>query len=45
MTVLLVMVGYDMANDDISGVILQNGHCINIGKHLHDNYATDSYWH
>jgi len=36
MIVLLVMVRYDMANDNISGVILPNGHCIYIGKHLHD---------
>ena len=34
--VLLVMVRYDMANDNISGVILPNGHCIYVGKHLHD---------
>ena len=36
MIVLLVIVGYDMANDNISGVILPNGHCIYIAKHLHD---------
>ena len=36
MIILLVMIGYDMANDNISGIILPNGHCIYIGKHLHD---------
>ena len=36
MIVLLVVVGFDMANDNISGVILPNGRCIYIGKHLHD---------
>jgi len=36
MIVLLAMVGYDMANNNISGVISPNGHCIYIAKHLHD---------
>jgi len=34
--VMLSMVGYDIARDNINGIILPNGHCIYIGRNVHD---------
>jgi len=36
MFVLLCIVGYDITRNNINGIILPNGRCIYIGRHVHD---------